>query len=150
MKTERKGKSRQFKLPIWKTLNGNDAQSYSRNPTHSAVETKFKNEMTDAYVNSSAVSRTNAELDKHNKDSKKVNPVPENQPESSERQPADREELRASLTIVKTGFNPPILTALAENNVDANDVVERDYRDKETTTGTEVEETIRIKEEKDR
>ena len=45
---------------------------------------------TDANVNSTAVSSTNTELDKHGKDSKKANLVPENQPESSKRQPADR------------------------------------------------------------
>ena len=43
-----------------------------------------------------AVSRTNTELDRHSKDSKKDNPVPENQPESSERRPADKKGLRAS------------------------------------------------------
>ena len=42
------------------------------------------------YEKPTAVSRTNTELDRHSKDSKKDNPVPENQPESSERQPADK------------------------------------------------------------
>ena len=37
MKTESKGKSRQFKLKLWKTINGNDAGSSLRNPTCSAV-----------------------------------------------------------------------------------------------------------------
>ena len=40
------------------------------------------------------------------KDNKKVNLVLENQPESSERQPADKKGLRASLTVLKTGSNP--------------------------------------------
>ena len=35
-------------------------------------------------------------LDGHSKDSKKINLVPENQPESPERQPADKKGLRAS------------------------------------------------------
>ena len=51
---------------IWKKIKGNVTQSFLRKPTHSAVETKFKNKTTDAYINSTAVSRTNAELDKHN------------------------------------------------------------------------------------
>ena len=38
MKTESKGKSRQFTVKIWKTINGNDSlQSSLRNPTCSAV-----------------------------------------------------------------------------------------------------------------
>ena len=49
-----------------------------RKPTKSAVEMKFKNKMTDAYINSTAVSRTNTELDKLSKNRKKVNPVLEN------------------------------------------------------------------------
>jgi len=88
-----------------------------RKPTHSTVETQFKNKTTDAYVNSTAVSRTNAQLDKHSKDSKKVNLVPKNQPESSEKQLGDRKGLRASITVVKTGSHPLTLTALAENDV---------------------------------
>ena len=84
-----------------------------RKPTHSTVETQLKNKTTDAYVNSTAVSRT----DKHSKDSKKVNLVPENQPESSEKQLGDRKGLRASITVVKTGSHPLTLTALAENDV---------------------------------
>jgi len=51
---------------------------------------------------------------------------------------------------VKTGYNPPTLTALAENDVDTNDGVERDY--KENKAGTEVNKSNRIrriKEEKD-
>jgi len=76
MKTERKGKSRQFKVKIWKTINGNDSLSYLRNPTCSAVLSgdgiskiqSSPNETTDLYVSSTAVSRKNAELDKHSKD----------------------------------------------------------------------------------
>jgi len=90
MKTERKEKLGQFKVMIWKKIKGNDMHSYLRKPNHSAVETKFKNKRTVAYINSTAVSRTNAELDKHSKDSKKINPVPENQLESSETQAANR------------------------------------------------------------
>ena len=48
---------------------------------------------------------------------------------------------------MKTGSNPPTLTAPAENDVDKNDVVERAYRGKENTTGTEVKATNKIKEE---
>ena len=55
------------------------------------------------YVNATAVPRTNAELDKHSKGSKKANPVPENQLESSERQPADKKGLK---TVVKGCSNP--------------------------------------------
>ena len=33
MKAEKKGKSRQSKLKIWKMINGNDTQSYYINPT---------------------------------------------------------------------------------------------------------------------
>jgi len=36
------------------------------------------------------------------------------------------------------GSNPLTLTALAENNVNTNDNIERDYRGKENTAGTEV------------
>ena len=80
----------------------NDPKSYSINPT--------------CYEKSTPVSRANTDLDRHSKDSKKVNLVPENQPESSERQPADKKELRASLTAVKTGSYHPTLTALAAEN----------------------------------
>ena len=41
---------------------------------------------------------TNTYLDRKSKNIKKVNLVPENQPESSERQPANKKGLRASLT----------------------------------------------------
>ena len=76
MKAERKGKIRKLKLKLWKTCKENDTKSYSINPT--------------LYEKSTVVSRTNTELDRHSKDSKKDNPVPENQPETSERQPADK------------------------------------------------------------
>ena len=101
MKTERKEKSRYFKLMIWKKIKGNVRQSFLRKPTHSAVETKFKNKTRDAYINSTAVSRTNAELDKHSKSSKKINLVPENQTKSLERQPDNRKGLELCLTVVK-------------------------------------------------
>ena len=58
--------------------------------------------------------------------------------------------LRASITVVKTGSNPSTLTPLAKNNVDTNDDVERDYRDKENTAGTEAKETNRTIEESKR
>ena len=52
----------QFKLKIWKTINGNDTQIYFRKPTCSAVKMKSQNKMADAYVNSTAVSRINMEI----------------------------------------------------------------------------------------
>ena len=55
------------------------------------------------YVNATAVPRTNAELDKHSKGSKKANPVQENHLESSEKQPADKKGLK---TVVKGCSNP--------------------------------------------
>ena len=76
MKAERKGKIRKLKLKLWKTCKENDTKSYSINPT--------------LYEKSTVVSRTNTELDRHSKDSKKDNLVPENQPETSERQPAEK------------------------------------------------------------
>ena len=102
MRVERKGKVRRFKLKIRKTCKLNDPKSYSINPT--------------CYEKSTAVSRTKTDFDRCSKDNKKVNLVPENQPESSERQPADKKELRASLTAVKTGSYHPALTALASEN----------------------------------
>ena len=98
----------------------------------------------------------------------KVNLVPENQPESLEGQPADKKGLRPSLTVVKTGSNPPTLTALAENAVvktgsnpptltalaenddNMNDDVDRAYKGKKNTAGTEVKEINRIREESKR
>ena len=56
---------------------------------------------------------TNTDLDRYTKESQKVNLVPDNQPESS----AEEKGVRVSLTVVKTGSNPPTLTALAENTV---------------------------------
>ena len=47
---------------------------------------------------------------------------------------------------MKTGSNPPTLTAPAENDVDANDIVERAYRGKKNAAGTEANETNRISE----
>ena len=80
----------------------------------------------------------------------KVNLVPENQPESLEGQPADKKGLRPSLTVVKTGSNPPTLTALAENDDNMNDDVDRAYKGKKNTAGTEVKEINRIREESKR
>ena len=65
--------------------------------------------------NSTAVSRTKTDVDRCSKDSKKVSLVPENQPESSERQQAEGKGLKASLTVMKTSSNSSTLTALAEN-----------------------------------
>ena len=65
MKAERKGKIRKLKLKIWKTCKESDPKSFSINPT--------------CYENSKALSRTNTDLDRPTKDSKKVNLVPENQ-----------------------------------------------------------------------
>ena len=64
MKTQRKGKSGQFKLKIWKTINGNDlavvvGDSINKIPNK-------PNTMIDAYVSSTAVSRITAQ---HNKPS---------------------------------------------------------------------------------
>ena len=75
MKAERKGKVRKFKLKLWKTSRKN----YT-NPTTSIIVART----TEAYEKSTAVSRTNAELDRYSKDSKKVNLIPENQQENSE------------------------------------------------------------------
>ena len=61
------------------------------------------------YEKSTALSRTNTDLKKHSKDSKKVNMVPENQPESSERQPAEKKGLIANLVVVKTSSDPHTL-----------------------------------------
>ena len=80
MKTERKGKVRKFKLKLWETSRKNDTKSYSINPTTSIIVART----TEAYEKSTAVSRTNAELDRYSKDSKKVNLIPENPPENSE------------------------------------------------------------------
>ena len=80
MKAERKGKVRKFKLKLWETSRKNDTKSYSINPTTSIIVART----TEAYEKSTAVSRTNAELDRYSKDSKKVNLIPENQPENSE------------------------------------------------------------------
>jgi len=80
----------------------------------------------------------------------KVNLVPENQPESLEGQPADKKGLRPSLTVVKTGSNPPTLTVLAENDDNMNDDVDRAYKGKKNTAGTEVKEINRIREESKR
>ena len=61
---------------------------YKSNPLNCCSRRKKKkipnrpNETTDVHVKSTAVSQTSGELDKHSKDSKKVNSVPENQPES--------------------------------------------------------------------
>ena len=82
---------------IWKTCKESDPKSYSINPTR--------------YEKSTAVSRTNKDLNRPSKDSKKVNLVPENQPENSERHPVDEKGIRVNLTVVKTVFNPPTLTA---------------------------------------
>ena len=70
-----------------KLVNKNDMQSYLR--------------ITKTYICKFHICiQKNAELDKHRTVSEKVNPVLENQPESSERQPADRKGLKASLTVV--------------------------------------------------
>ena len=44
--------------------------------------------------------------------------------ERSEWQPADEKRLRAVLRVVKTGYNPPTLAALAQNNDNTNDDIE--------------------------
>ena len=100
------------------------------------------------YEKSTAVSRANTDLDRHCKDSKKVNLVLENQPESSERQPADEKELRASLTAVKTGSYHPTLTALAENDDTTND--DLDYRYMKSAAGTEEKEINEVWEESEK
>jgi len=64
-----------------------EPKSYSINPTR--------------YEKSTAVSRTKTDFDRCSKDNKKVNLVPENQSESSERQQADEKGLRENLTVVK-------------------------------------------------
>ena len=74
-KKEKEIEERSFKT-------GNDAQNYS-------YEAMF---------------RTNAELDKHSKDSKEANPVPENQSVNLERQLADKKGLRASLACCGNRF----------------------------------------------
>ena len=83
------------------------------------------NAQNNSYENPTPMFRTNAYLDKHSKESKEANLVPENQPESLERQPADKKELRASLTVVEKGSKPPTLTALNDNNFNTNKDVER-------------------------
>ena len=103
MKAERKWKVRKLKLKIWKTCKESDPKIFSIKPT--------------CYENSKALSRTNLDLDRPTKDSKKVNLVPENQPESSERQQAEGKGLKASFTVMKTSSNSPTLTGLAENVV---------------------------------
>ena len=92
MNAERKGKVRRYGKRV-----RSDPKSYSINPTR--------------YEKSTAVSRTNKDLNRPSKDSKKVNLVPENQPENSERHPVDEKGIRVNLTVVKTVFNPPTLTA---------------------------------------
>ena len=54
--------------------------------------------------------------------------------------------MKISPTVVKTGSNPPTLTAPAVNDIDANDIVERAYRGKKNAAGTEANETNRISE----
>ena len=84
MKIYKKGKLRSFKLNILNRFrDGKNAQSSLRNQTHSAVVDKNKIpnqsiETTDAYVSSTAISRINAELEKHSMGSRKVSPDPEN------------------------------------------------------------------------
>ena len=58
MKPERKRKSRQLKLKIWKKINGDEHRAIQETQPKETVETKFRNKTTDAYVNSTAVSRT--------------------------------------------------------------------------------------------
>lgn len=96
------------------------------------------NEMTDAYVSSTYICRINAELDNHSKGSRKVNLIPENPSESSERQQADKKGLKASLPAVKAGSNPSTLSSLDKNHVDMDDDLERDYRYKINAAETEV------------
>ena len=89
MKAGNKEKVRKLKLKIWKMIDKNDRRNSSVNPT--------------CYEKSTAVSEMNKDSDGPSKDSKEVNLVPRNQPENSKKQRSEEKELRASLTVRRTG-----------------------------------------------
>ena len=66
---------------------------------------------------STAASKMNKDSDRSSEGNEEVNLVSRNQPENPEKQQTAEKRLRASLTVRRTGSNPPTLTALAENAV---------------------------------